>query len=144
MEGHRLRQLILRAYVDGVIDFRDADLLDPYWHKRLLIVLKELVDRERMEILKMVHQRELAKIGIPLLTADGLESSLRLAQETLESYVNILIGSTDQNKKDRKTKQLKSLKEAWSERFGDLDDPETQEAIKRVVDSLRSKDGQEA
>jgi len=143
LAGHRIRQLILRAHVDGVIDFREANLLDPYWHKRLLIVLKELVDREKMEILKMIHQRELAKIGIPLLTSEGLESSLNLAQETLESYVGLLVGADEQDKADRKTRQIKSLEEAWSDQFGDPDDPNTRDAISRVVASLKSN-GQEA
>lgn len=118
-------------------------MLDPYWHKRLLIVLKELVDREKMEILKMIHQRELAKIGIPLLTSEGLESSLNLAQETLESYVGLLVGADEQDKADRKTRQIKSLEEAWSDQFGDPDDPNTRDAISRVVASLKSN-GQEA
>ena len=137
MEGHRIRQLILRAHVDGVIDFRNTDLLNPNWHKRLLLVLKELVDREKMEILKLIHQRELAKISIPLLTTEGLESSLELAQEALESYVGILVGRGAQDKETRKTQQIKTLEAAWASQFGDPNDPETQEAIDRVVSALK-------
>jgi len=137
LEGHRIRQLILRAHVDGVIDFRETNLLDPNWHKRLLLVLKELVDREKMEILKLIHQRELAKISIPLLTAEGLESSLELAQEALESYVGILVGQGSQDKETRKTQQIKTLESAWAAQFGDPNDPETREAIDRVVSALK-------
>ena len=137
MEGHRIRQLILRAHVDGVIDFRDTDLLDPSWQKRLLLVLKELVDREKMEILKLIHHRELSKISIPLLTTEGLESSLELAQEALESYVDILVGRGTQDKETRKTQQIKTLESAWASQFGDPNDPETQEAIDRVVSALK-------
>jgi hypothetical protein len=100
-------------------------------------VLKELVDREKMEILKLIHQRELAKISIPLLTTEGLESSLELAQEALESYVGILVGRGVEDKETRKTQQIKTLEAAWASQFGDPNDPETQEAIDRVVSALK-------
>lgn len=136
MEGHRQLRLIVRAALDGVIDFSQADFLDPRWHARLHLLLEELTQQDYREFLKMKAGRELAYISSPFHDENSWAAHTKAEAEYLEDWTDNLFGIKTE-RGDRRARIAKAHRDAWQQEFGQMNDPETQRKIDETVASLR-------
>jgi len=127
---------MIRAAVEGVVDFSQANLLDPRWHKRLYVLLSAMVERDRRAAALARHQRSLAYIAVPNI---GRESFTRHHEQEKEAFIEYLSSLFFQKNEqgDRKKAMAARMRDAWAAEFGDLDSPETQKKIDDVAAALR-------
>lgn len=128
MASHRLGRLIVRAAVDGVIDFTKVDLRNPLWHKRLGIVIDELLKRDHLEITKLMHNRQLSAMNCTLLDAPQYNKIAEAEAALADQFISALYGGTEK-KEDRGKKIASASRDAWERAFGKLDSPEVQKKI---------------
>ena len=127
---------MVRAQAEGLVDFSQADLLDPRWHTRLALLISELVARDQREISLRHHNRALAYLAVANIKQESFKKFQESEQETLEDYLVSLLG-LPQAKGDRKKRMAQKLRDSWAREFGDPTKPETQKKIDKVAEGLR-------
>jgi hypothetical protein len=128
---------MLRAAVDGVVDYSQANLLDYWWHLRLNLLLNELVDREMLAYLRLSNQRHLAYLGVPGLTEESWKQHREGEHSSYEDYIKILLGVFQEDERSHKERLEQAMTEAWEREFGDTADPQTQVRIEAAAAQLR-------
>ena len=137
MESHRHLRLIVRAAVDGVIDYSEADTLNPMWHKRVNILLREMIEKDNRDILKIGMQRSLAYLPVSGLTADSWKYHSEKAFDMYDDYYRSVY-SLPKTGGDRKQRMAEQLQGAWCEAFGNPKDAEVRDDIDKVVQGLKA------
>lgn len=127
---------MVRAAVDGIVNFREMDRFDPRWRLRLDILLSEIAERDRREFMRELHAKFLAYISAGWLSGDGRRQMIQLELDLMQQYADVIF---DQNTDQKATvRDLATAgRDAWAESFGDPNDPTVQQAIDQVVASLQ-------
>lgn len=129
---------MLRAAVNGQLDFSETDLRDTWWVIKAGLILQEVQDQEILQFLKISHDRSLAYISSSMLQADTINHHLKLESELYDDYIHLLMGvEKDKDGKGRQEQIKDAMKKAWTQEFGDPDDPETQAKIDAAVLQLQ-------
>lgn len=136
MAGHRLGRLLVRAAVGGIIDFAQADLRDPAWHRRLGLIVDEMLRQDKLKSLELLHTKRLAVMQCFAQDPERFNKYAEEEAELLEDYFDTMHGRPAQ-KEARKVRMAKKLKQAWSQEFGDPSNPEVQQSIDAVAEYLR-------
>lgn len=127
---------MLKAAVEGTIDFSTANFHDRLWYLRLDLVLHEMTDRTTLEYLRVSQIRHLTYMTIPNIETKHWEDHRDAEHSTYEDYIRLLLGEYDDDKEDRQTRINRALTSAWANEFGDPDDPQTQLRIEAAAFQL--------
>lgn len=127
---------MLRAAVDGVIDYSKASLLDPRWHLRLNLILGEMLDRETLSYLRTSHARHLGYLAAAI-DPESWKKHRDAEKETYSDFVQILLGSFATEDRDHKQTLAQAMTSAWEREFGSTSDPDTQLRIDATAAQLR-------
>ena len=128
---------MIRSAVDGVIDYSEADALNPVWHKRVNILLREMVEKDDRDILKMGMHRSLSYLAVNGLTEDSWKYHLEKAFDLYDDYYRSTY-SLPKTGGDRKQKMNDQLQDSWAEAFGNPKDAKVQDDIDKVVQGLKA------
>jgi hypothetical protein len=111
-----------------VIDFTKVDLRNPLWHKRLGIVIDEILRRDHLEVTKLMHRRSMTAMTSPLLDVAQYNKLAESEAALVDQYLSALYGGVEK-KEDRNNKIATASRDAWERAFGKLDSPEVQKKI---------------
>ena len=128
---------MLKAAVEGTIDYSKSNFHDSLWFLKLDFVLHEMLDRTTLEYLRVSQLRHLTYLTIPNLEPEHWENHREAEHSTYEDYIRLLLGEFDTEKEDRQTRIKRALTDAWSNEFGSPDDPKTQISIDAAALQLR-------
>ena len=128
---------MIRAAVDGVVDYSKADVTSPVWHRRLNILLRELVEKDKRELLKLSMSHSLSYLAVGNLTEDSWKYHSERAFEAFDDYYRSVY-SLPKLEGDRKKRMNEQLQEAWAAEFGDPNDPKTARDIEKVTHGLNA------
>lgn len=137
MEGHRYAKLLVRAAVDGVVDFSKTELRNANWHRRLALLLGELSRKEQLEYTKILYERALRQATI-VTDVETKNRLLEKADEHLNEYIDMQFGSANDKATVRKT-AAEQLRSAWAAAYGDPNDPKVKQKIDAVVAGLEQQ-----
>lgn len=121
--------------VKGIVDFRDADIMDVNWWRRSHILLRELAAAEDRDILQVYYRRQCAMLSRPTdseLSKKIFEATEATQHDLVRSY-KPWIGTAEDSQK----KAYKTLIESYTETFGRPDDPVFKQ---RIADGLAAYD----
>ena len=132
-------QLLVEAALRGIVDFRQARLRDPWWHRRLYLLLLGYVQQlsreqgERSEdyfwlrgVLQTIAQPQSAGKILEILTdqRDRLRQSRNPFAQSQEAT------------RPAKLVEAEQAREAWKQAFGDPADPAVQAKIQQTVQAM--------
>jgi hypothetical protein len=128
---------MVRAAVDGVVDYSQLDLTDPTWHLRHNLLLREMMSRDEREIDKLDMMQSLSYLSVNGVTEETWKYHSEKAFDMFDNYYRSVYVLPKQEG-DREQRVTKQLSEAWSTEFGDLKDPDTLKEIDQVVAGLKA------
>lgn len=132
---------MIRAAASGAIDFAHADLLDPWWWRKVHIILDDLARQRVIEYTRTQFDRIRSLTSRPNLTQESREKladhSSRVSAR-LRSLWFPWKGSEDQQDERKTTAQR--MYDAWVRIWGDPNDPKVAAAIDQTAASLRAAD----
>lgn len=137
MAGHRLGKLLVRAHVDGVVDFKELDLHNPAWHRRLHLVLVELLRQDELKGLELLHRRKLTYMLCNAGDPDRYNKLVEEETQLTEDYFKALDNLSKDSSDTVKNKLGKRLFAAWASEFGDPTDPDVQRRIEATAAALK-------
>ncbi len=109
---------MLDAAVEKVIDFREADPLDPRWNKRMMLLLHGLDRKKRFETEKLYLQFYAAQVANASLTEQSFRKSQQNAKEALYDAVGSLTPWDGRGYADRKKKELAGDRQTYIDAYG--------------------------
>jgi len=122
---------------DGVVDFRDADLLDRRWTLRLRWLTEAYSGSKRAEIALARHMRYTGALGTD--DAKLFEKAWKLSGKTLEDLDAALRPWLDRQKDAAGLgSDNESLVEKYKKVIGDMADPVFREKMQRIANDLLS------
>ena len=111
--------------------------MNPMWHRRVNILLREIVSQDNRDILKMGMHRSLSYLAVGGLTEDSWKFHSEKAFDMYDEYYRSVY-SLPKTGEDRKQRMAGQLQGAWAEAFGNPKDPEVQADIDKVVQGLKA------
>jgi len=127
---------MVQAAVRGAVDFSEARLLDRLWWTQLWWRLDQLEADNRIQIQKMHHAHNTACLDYNLSEKTFNLHWEQAAQALSKTWSLLFPWQEQQQGKYRSTDEL--LRQAWINRYGDPQDPETQAKIEATVQQLRA------
>jgi hypothetical protein len=127
----------VRAAVDGVVDFSQLDLHDPNWHRRLRLIVDEMLRQDRLKSLELLHRRKLAFLQVctePVARGQLIESEAQM----VDDYLNVMNGQPA-SQVNSKIRVAKKLRDSWAIAFGDPKDAKVQASIDATAEMLRQQ-----
>jgi hypothetical protein len=128
---------MVRAAVDGVVDFVSADQQDPRWHTRLGWLLVGMLNRDYKEYCHTMQTRHLL-LATAVSGSEEANSHLESEFEHLGNYLDVLL-DRNKDKKAKRRSMARKLSDAWAQEYGDPDDPKVQRNIDAVVAALKDR-----
>ena len=129
---------MIRAAARGLIDFERADPFDPVWWQNLWLVLEELEAEGELELLKLRRQEALVYIQkLQPGTTDG-HKVFDYADGCLKGIERLLFPWREQDNRQSAERTAEVLRSAWVAGYGDPQDPEVAEKIRRTVEFLNT------
>jgi hypothetical protein len=123
---------------DGVVDFRDADLLDRRWSLRLSWLTKAYSGSKRAEVALARHMRYTGALGTD--DAKLFEKAWKLSGKTLEDLDAALRPWLNQQKDAAGLgSENESLIEKYKRVIGDMSDPVFRSKMEKIANDLTSK-----
>jgi hypothetical protein len=129
---------MIRAAARGAVDFCRADPDDRRFWNRLALILDELENDDRLELLRMHHDRYVNLLARGDLTAESMDR-LRGGHERLMAAVGRRLFPWETDEKDDIRTGTEQLRDRWVQAFGDPDDPKVAAAIDATVRLLESQ-----
>lgn len=120
---------------DGVVDFRDADLLDRRWSLRLRWLTEAYSGSKRAEVALARHMRYTGALGTD--DAKLFEKAWKLSAKTLEDLDAALRPWLDRQKSALGLEN-ESLVEKYKKVIGDMSDPAFRAKMEKIASDLMS------
>lgn len=117
---------MVRAAVRGVIDYHEANVLDPAWWRRHRILLNGLAYEDDMRTQDAMLRFHLALVGNSGLTEESFKTAQSNAKDTLYDYLNLLKPWEILSSSAQKQAEVSRLKQAYIRAYGDPSDPQWQ------------------
>ena len=125
MESDRGAALTIRAASRGLIDFRQARLLDPDWWKYCRLIFQGIVWDDDRVLQDAIYRFHLSLVSNSGLTEESFAEAQKNAQNGFYDVVGLLRPWAGVSAAERQTQEVDTLKKAYEEAFGrSLDDPE--------------------
>lgn len=86
MAGDRVAALLVELSANGVVDFKNANLLDRKWQLRLKWLANSYMARKRADVVKLAFLRYTGALGYG--TADMFNESWENISELMEDYMD--------------------------------------------------------
>jgi hypothetical protein len=128
---------MLQAAVAGVVDFSQLRLEDPNHRLRLDLLLFGLVAENNRKRLLARAQYHLAAMQVPNLVPEDFEKTQKASIDALTEYENCLQPWLRQQRAQDEQQEVRTLEGLWEQRFGKLDDPETQRGVQETVRQMK-------
>jgi hypothetical protein len=140
LERDRAAVLTVRSAVRGVVDYREADIVDRKWWRRWRLLLNEMMSQEDRDLMEHLYSYHLALVSNSGLTEDSFKSTQQSARDNFEDIAGGLRPWIGKTKEDRALSAKEEMKEDWKNFFGwDLDDPEAYETWKKEMGELKEE-----
>ena len=123
METDRGAVLTVRAAARGIIDFREARLLDPKWWNRCYVLFREMVRGDDMQLQRGILDFHLALVGASGLSDDGFRSAQERAREAIFDMMGLVRPWEGMGYAERKKREHEGLLNDYIREFGDPRDP---------------------
>lgn len=120
---------MVQAAASGVVNFREAKLLDVNWWRRLRLLLAQLEDENHRQCIAAAHQHHLAFCQVPGLLEQNYDAHASKANTALGDLIDAYF---PWRTSARKAETMK-LRDAWAEKFGDPANPTVKAAIERTA-----------
>jgi len=135
LERDRAAVLTVRSAVNGIIDYREADIMDYKWWRRWRILLNEMTTQSDRALIEHLYSYHLALVSNSGLTENSFKSVQESAKENFEELLN---ASRPWSKSTGRFDNVREeLVQGWKEVWGeDLDDPKVMEAWKKDIGKL--------
>ena len=140
MERDRVAVLTVRAAVNGIIDYRDADIVDRRWWQRWRILVNEMTSQADKELLEHLYSYHLALVSNSGLTEDSFKSTQQSARENFNDLIGILRPWSGRTKTERHSNEYEQFKEDWQRLVGwDISDPKLLKKWEEDMKDLAAK-----
>jgi hypothetical protein len=130
---------MLRASVDGLIDFSEFDPLDRFWYIKLNLLLDQVERRYCMKYAEFSIMRHTLLATSGMLDETSAKYHFEQQQDLHRSWLNMLLDRNPESEESRQRRIMSEWQHSWESQFGDLDDPDTQENIDAVADWLKQQ-----
>ena len=134
----RIGWLIPEAAVRGIIDFSKARFFDPAWQRHaqsLLLGLQRLNKKEQADIR---HRHYCAVMQMAKLSEESAGETEQAATVELHRYEDAFLPNAKEVRKQAEEGVAKGRVSRWEDRYGKMNDPETQERIRQTAEALRA------
>ena len=140
MERDRAAVLTIRSAVSGIIDYREADVLDRRWWRRWRMLINEMATQSDKELLHQLYLYHLALVSNSGLTEESFKSTQQSARDNFEEFVAKVRPWLGRSKEERSKQEGEQFKEDWKQVFGwDLDDREAYDEWEKGMRELERK-----
>ncbi len=137
-----MNHLLVQAAVRGIINFNEADILNPQWVKKVRILIAGM---ERESYAKMYQEG--ARIKIQLAQAitpanEQFSNVIKRALELFDKSVGFWLPWVDRSPEtleEEKKSTARRVAKAWEDVWGSLNDPKVIEAIKDTAGAIRAQ-----
>jgi DNA-binding MarR family transcriptional regulator len=129
---------MVQAAAAGVVDFGRADPRSPKWWRYLRLILDQLEQKNLKEYHRLYNDRVVAILSRTDLTRESAERMLEESDSRIDSIAKVLFPWIELDRESVRKDEIQKLRAAWEDRFGKLDDPETQRRIRNTVEWLKN------
>lgn len=133
----------------GVIDYREANILDRRWWRRWRILVTEMASQDNATLRKSLYDYHLALVANSGLTDDSFKQMQTSAREDFEELISSVRPWESSSKDSRNDGIVEEFRRDWKEFAGwDLDDKEAlakwEEDYKKGMDEQQARHDTEA
>ena len=126
--------------MSGIIDYREADVLDRRWWRRWRMLINEMATQADKELLHQLYLYHLALVSNSGLTEESFKSTQQSARDNFEEFVAKVRPWLGRSKEERSKQEGEQFKEDWKQVFGwDLDDKEAYDEWEKDMRELERK-----
>lgn len=118
MEGDRALALTVKSAALGIIDYKEADVLDRKWWQRWRLLVSELADQNDIKVLTELLKFHLACVSNSGLTEDSFKSAQDSAKEIYEQIQGIYKPWATASSRIKTLTEDESTREAWKHFMG--------------------------
>jgi hypothetical protein len=115
--------LIVQAAADGVIDFSKAKLLETRWWTRLALILQQMQVQQQREQLRDMMGHLSSCLSNSHLIFSGAKKMVETEQELFADLMETYNSSSRRERQNRRRDAAKAAVDAWTNQFGDPNDP---------------------
>jgi hypothetical protein len=138
LESDRDAVNIVEASVRGLVDYREAQLDDPAWWRRLRAIISTMERDRTREAIRTTYDFRLALVANSGLTEDSWNKLQDLAEESRVDIISTLRPWEGKSYQDRKQKEFKSWRQRYIDSFGvDPADPKFKEWEANAISELQ-------
>ena len=102
----------------GIVDYKEADILDRRWWNRWRLLVTELANQEDIKVLSEVLKFHLACVSNSGLTEDSFKNAQKSAREVYEEIQGLYRPWATSSSKVKAISEDDSWKAAWKHFFG--------------------------
>ena len=136
MEGDRALALTVKSAALGIIDYREADVLDRKWWRRWRLLVSELADQNDIKVLTELLRFHLACVSNSGLTEDSFKSAQDSAKEIYEQIQGIYKPWSTASSRIGAMTEDESIRAAWKHFMGfEMGDEEGLEEWRKDIKS---------
>jgi hypothetical protein len=144
LEGDWGCVLIVDAAVEGLVDFRETNLLDNRWWRRLQILANGLARQKEAKSIDAAFRYHLSQVANGSLTEDSFKKSQEQAQDSYHDLIGRIKPWQGKDFISRKKREMTDYRQQYIDAWGvDPTDPAFKtyevEAIKQAAIALKEK-----
>jgi hypothetical protein len=140
LERDRGAVLTVRAAIRGVVDYSEAQVLDPDWWRRHYILLTAMAREDDQKIQKGVFDYHRALVANSGLTEESFKGAQTNARDAFYDLIGALRPWEGSSAKERAAKENEDMRLAWFQAFNiDPNDPDWEEKNKAKIAEWRDK-----
>jgi hypothetical protein len=119
LENNREAVLTLRSATRGIIDYTEADILNPVWWRRWRLIIRTLIREDNRSILHDKYQFDLALVSHGQLGSDTFKSVQETAREAFEDLkATARPWNGRATAEDRRREEKEIFDDEWEYHFG--------------------------
>lgn len=127
---------MVQAAALGLVDFSKMEFFNQAWQTRLRLILDGLHTENRRRITEASLAYHTGLLALSRITQDSSNRVQERCQEDLRELINLLQPWEAKTKEESERDQVKTYRDRWQNRWGDMDSPEIQSKIAEVAEGL--------
>lgn len=131
--------MAVRLAAKGLVDFRQARLLDIGWWRRVNILRNALQDADDLEMLKAAYAFPLALLGNSSLTPESFKGAQTTAKENFNEILNSLRPWDAKTSDTARHDQIDELVTNYKKMVGDPKDPVFAAKLRASIEAERKR-----
>lgn len=136
--------MTVRAQLRGVLDCRQARLLDPKWWQRSALLINAMAREDEREILRAAFDFNRSLLGNSQLTEDSFKGAQKRSRDILYDIVSGVQPWAKRTHAEAEAGENAGLAALYRQVCGDTRDPEFQKKIAHDVELLQQRGAQAA